>query len=128
MLEEIRGVRQDDSTQRRQWFQDDYFDLFVWSDSAQQVNAFQLCYDRLHHERVLEWRLDSGLRHRRVDDGESWPGHKMAPVMTEDGRFAGFRIAREFDTRAMHLPPALREFIRLKIAEAGARWKSPRRR
>jgi hypothetical protein len=53
MLQKIRGARQDNASRERQWFQDDYFDLFFWTDAAGKVLAFQLCYDRLRHERVL---------------------------------------------------------------------------
>ena len=51
MLQKIRGARQDNASRERQWFQEDYFDLFFWTDAAGKVLAFQLCYDPLRHER-----------------------------------------------------------------------------
>ena len=53
MLQKIRGVRQDNASRERHWFQDDYFYLFVWTDAAGKVLVFQLCYDRLRNEVCL---------------------------------------------------------------------------
>lgn len=39
MLQQIQGVRQDGNERERHWFQDDYFDLFVWTDAAGHVAA-----------------------------------------------------------------------------------------
>ncbi len=121
MLHRIRAVRQDDADRQRHWFQDDYFDLFAWTDLAGKVIAFQLCYDRLSHERVLAWSENSGFSHRRIDDGEELPGPKMTPVMVADGTFAGLQIAAEFDKRSTSLDQRLRQFIGRKIGEASAR-------
>ena len=49
MLREMAGVRQQDSSVRRRWFRDDYFDLFTWQKEDGPdggiVVGFQLCYD-----------------------------------------------------------------------------------
>jgi hypothetical protein len=55
MLREISAVRQDQADLRRRWFQDDYFDLFVWVAPEGGIVAFQLAYDRGGDERVLGW-------------------------------------------------------------------------
>ena len=60
MLQRIRGARQDDDSKERAWFQDEYFDLFVWTGLAGEVAAFQLCYERTANERVLVWS-EAGL-------------------------------------------------------------------
>ncbi len=121
MLHKIRAVRQDDADRQRHGFQDDFFDLFAWTDVAGKVIAFQLCYNRLNHERVLAWSEESGFSHRRIDDGEELPGPKMTPVMVADGTFAGLRIAAEFDNRSTNRDLRWRQFIRGKIGEASAR-------
>jgi len=121
MLQKIRGVRQDDASRERHWFQDDYFDLFVWTDAAGKVLAFQLCYDRLRHERVLAWSVERGFIHRRVDDGEQTPVKNMTPIMVTDDRFAAEDIGAEFDIRGSGMDAAVRDFIRRKIGEAGSR-------
>jgi hypothetical protein len=121
MLQKIRAARQDNASRERQWFQDDYFDLFVWMNAAGKVLAFQLCYDRLRHERVLAWSEERGFIHRRVDDGEQTPVKNMTPIMVTDGRFAAEDIGAEFDVRGSGMDAAVRDFIRRKIGEAGSR-------
>ena len=118
MLQKIRGVRQDEASLERQWFQDDFFDLFVWTDASGTVVAFQLCYDRLNHERVLAWDQTAGTIHRRVDDGEHTPAKNMSPMMVRDGQFGAEEIAVQFEQRGRDLDLHLRNFIRSKIGEA----------
>ena len=45
MLREMASVRQQDSSVRRRWFRDDYFDLFTWQEPDGGIVGFQLCYD-----------------------------------------------------------------------------------
>lgn len=125
MLQKIRGVRQDDESKERNWFQNEFFDLFVWTGQSGRVIAFQLCYDRLDNERVLAWNEAGGFLHRRVDDGEHTPVKNMTPIMVADGRFAADGIAAEFDARSIGLEPRIREFIRRKIGEAGLDLPAP---
>ncbi len=125
MLQKIRGVRQDDKSKERSWFQDEFFDLFVWTGRSGEVIAFQLCYDRRDNERVLAWSEAGGFLHRRVDDGEQTPVKNMTPIMVADGRFAADGIAAEFDGRAAGLEPRIHEFIRRKIREAGIELPAP---
>ena len=126
MLQKIRGVRQDDADRERHWYQDDFFDLFAWTDAAGDVIAFQLCYDRLKRERVLAWSEPTGFIHRRIDDGEDLPVQKMAPIMVADGQFAADGIAAEFDSRSACIDTRWRHFIRTKIDEAAVRFLMPK--
>jgi hypothetical protein len=121
MLGRIQGVRQDDANRRRHWFQDDFFDLFVWTGGAGEVLAFQLCYDRLREERVLAWSEERGFLHRRIDDGEDTPQKNRAPIMVADGDFAAADVAAQFEARGAGVDAALREFVLRKIREAGGR-------
>ena len=125
MLQKIRRVRQDDADRERHWFQDDFFDLFAWTDAAGEVIAFQLCYDRLNRERVLAWSDSTGFIHRRIDDGEALPVQKMAPIMVADGQFAADDIAAEFDNRSAGIDLRWGQFIRSKIDEAGEQLPVP---
>jgi len=126
MLQKIRKVRQDDANRERHWFQDDFFDLFAWTDAAGEMIAFQLCYDRLNRERVLAWSEPTGFIHRRIDDGEALPVQKMTPIMVADGQFAADDIAAEFDNRSTGIDLRWRQFIRNKIDEAGKQLPVPR--
>lgn len=127
MLKKIRGVRQDDPHRTRDWFQDEFFDLFVWTDLSAAIVAFQLCYDRLNNERVLAWNRDGGFLHRRIDDGEQTPIKNMSPILVTDGRFDAGDITGEFRERAAGLDPATRDFISAKIEQADAGLLAARR-
>jgi hypothetical protein len=125
MLQPIRGVRQDGTGRERHWFQDDYFDLFAWTDAAGEVVAFQLCYDRLNNERVLAWSATAGFSHRRIDDGEELPTQNLSPIMVADGWFATSHVCAEFAARSAAIDRRLREFIGMKIAQAPASLSAP---
>lgn len=127
MLSEIAGVRQDGPDQKRLWFQDEFFDLFVWADPTGKVLAFQLCYDRLRRERVLAWNEKSGFIHRRVDDGEQTPLKNRAPILVADGAFPAAKVAAEFERRNTALENSLQDFIRVKIREAGSHLSRQKR-
>jgi hypothetical protein len=115
MLREISGVRQDHPELRRRWFQDDYFDLFVWSEPGGEVIAFQLSYDRSGRERALGWHREKGYMHRRVDSGEVWPNSNLTPLLIEGaGRFPKQRVIAELDARGQALDPQVRLLVRDK--------------
>jgi hypothetical protein len=118
MLREIAAVRQDDPGLRRRWYQDDYFDLFVWTDPAGDVIAFQLSYERSGRERVLGWHRDRGYLHRQVDSGEAWPNANLTPLLVEGaGRFPKRRVIAEFDARSQALDQQLRTSVRERMAK-----------
>lgn len=122
MLEAIRALRQDEPERVRYWFQDEYFDLFIWTDKSGEVLSFQLCYDRLERERVLAWNATNGFSHRRVDDGEGVRSHKMAPLLMADGDFAMHPVFAEFDRRSARIESRWREFVLAKLGEAAVQF------
>jgi len=131
VLREITGVRQDSAEVRRRWFQDDYLDLFVWTDRAGALMAFQLAYDRPGDEHLLEWEHARGYLHRRVDDGrtaEQWG--RAAPLLALGKRFPKYRVVGAYDARSAGLEASLRAAVREKlIAFNNARPRSrPRSR
>ena len=118
MLSEIAAVRQDQPGLLRRWFQDDYFDLFVWLTPQSALRAFQLAYERTRRERVLEWSSEHGFRHNRVDSGERLPRANMTPLLVRCGACPVRLVAREFDRRSAQLEPHLRDLILLKLRYA----------
>jgi hypothetical protein len=118
MLREITAVRQDHPGLRRRWFQDDYFDLFVWAEPSGEIAAFHLSYDRGGCERMLGWHRDKGYLHRQVDSGEAWPNANLTPLLVEGaGRFPKYRVIAEFDARSQALDQPLRSLVREKAAK-----------
>ena len=53
MLTEIEKTRQIPGEGIRRWFRDDELDLIVWYGDDGSIEGFQLCYDKLQHERAL---------------------------------------------------------------------------
>jgi hypothetical protein len=130
MLKEIDGVRQDDPTLRRRWFQDDYFDLFVWQSADAAIVAFQLCYDIASRERVLSWRKASGFSHNRIDSGEATPKRNMSPILVADGILPVDEVLPRFVRHARDIDRAVGSFIAGRLreyaGEPGARGGSGR--
>jgi hypothetical protein len=130
MLKEIDAVRQDDPDLRRRWFQDDYFDLFIWQSTESAIVAFQLCYDIPSRERVLSWREASGFSHNRIDSGEATPRKNMSPILVADGILPVEAVLPKFVRRSRDIDRAVSRFIAGKLreyaGEPAARGKSGR--
>ena len=118
MLREISAVLQDQPGLRRRWFQDDYFDLFVWLTPDHVLRAFQLAYQRTLDERVLEWSSESGFVHSIVDSGEEVANLNRTPLLVRGGACPVRRIAREFERRSEDLGAPLRDAILTKLRYA----------
>ena len=111
MLVEIRHTRQIEGEGFRRWFTDEYFDLIVWYSEDRSLIGFQLCYDKLEHERALTWTLEHGFQHNRIDAGEI-PGHaKMTPVIIADGKFSRDPVAEQFKKASGQIEPAVARFV-----------------
>jgi len=127
MLREIVAVRQDTPDFLRRWFEDDYFDLFVWVTADGEITAFQLAYDKAGHQRVLGWDRGAGYLHRSVDSGEESSFQNMTPLLTKAARFPKYRVIAQFDARAHALDDAIRRFVREKAARYLPRARPARR-
>jgi hypothetical protein len=111
MLSEIRNVRQVDGEGFRRWFTDEYFDLIVWFDDTRRLVGFQLCYDKLVHERALTWTLEHGFQHNCIDSGEV-PGHsKMTPIIIADGAFDSNPVSERFRQSSANIDRAIASFV-----------------
>ena len=109
---------QDQPGLRRRWFQDDYFDLFVWLAPNDALRAFQLAYQRTLEERVLEWSSERGFVHSIVDSGEELPNLNRTPLLVRGGACPVRTVAREFENRSEHLEGQLRDAILDKLRYA----------
>lgn len=127
MLKEIDAVRQDDPKLLRRWFQDDYFDLFVWQSAGAAIVAFQLCYDIASQERVLSWREGSGFSHHRIDSGEATPRKNMSPILVADGILPIGDVLPRFIRRSRNTERTITRFVTDKLREY-ARQLDPRGR
>jgi hypothetical protein len=122
MLKEITKPRQNAGETRR-IFSDEFFDLYVWYDSVNEILGFQLCYSKNDNEHCVNWKKISGkefdgeFSHYKVDAGEDTEvGHfKMKPVLQPDGIFDRNKIVFEFEKSGASLDENLREFILNKL-------------
>lgn len=120
MLREIRGLEQRSFKRVKRWFQDDYFDLFLWQDRLGTIVEFQLCYRRdTRHERVLDWRRGRGFQHLKPEslherdsflENDTW-------ALRYDGAMPYQAVTQHFDDGAAGLPAEIARFVRDKIDE-----------
>ncbi|OQX23675.1 MAG: hypothetical protein BWK80_24760 [Desulfobacteraceae bacterium IS3] len=118
MLYEIRNIRQNEGEPRRRWFIDDYFDLVVWLNDNEEIQGFQLCYNKSKNQHALTWHRDTGYMHNRVDSGEDKPGKpKGIPILVTDGFFDYEQIADLFKRESKYIDDNISELIYKKILE-----------
>ena len=113
MLREIPDVIQDDPSNRRRWFQDDYFDLFVLETDG-ELAAFELCYDIRSDERALAWSRAGGYFH---DGGMSASGDFIGAQLASGDPLEADPIIARFERAASELPEALRLALTARLRE-----------
>jgi hypothetical protein len=125
-MHEILPPRKEAAGIQRRWFQDDYFDLYVWQGKDGGVSAFQLCYDRRANERSLRWSVATGFAHDGVDIPEDKPGRAMSALLVADGIFPAELVMKRFAETAEGLPGELRKLVASRLQEfAGGAKKKP---
>jgi len=130
VLREIRGIEQRHPGRTRRWFQDEYFDLFVWEDRAGAIERFQLAYARdTRRERVLEWRRRRGFQHLKLEAlDESKPGRDAAWALKLDGVLPYAPLMERFAAAARGLPRRIGRFVEERITEHARPARKLRRR
>ncbi|MCK5524778.1 MAG: hypothetical protein KAI83_16760 [Thiomargarita sp.] len=122
MLTEFQ-LKQDEPSSIKRWFQDDYFDLFIWQNNIGQIISFQLCYDRLENERVISWDQERGFGHHRVDDGESSPYKNMTPIFIKEGVFLSYNeVVPKLIQSGRQISQDITSFILQKLNEYVQRY------
>jgi hypothetical protein len=119
MLREIPGVRQDNPSLKRRWYQDEFFDLYTWHAPDGTLVSFQLCYDVRGRERALSWHRQYGFSHNKIDGGDGGPWTRMTPILVADGRFPHRLVRERFGRHAIPLDATTRNFITDKMREYG---------
>jgi hypothetical protein len=113
MMREIEGVVQGEPATRRRWFHDEYFDLFVWQNTANEIESFQLCYGIDSSERALEWRKNRGFFHDGAKAGKPMPAGTLDARPVAGGEPSTAAMTSRFEFAARALP----EDIRLAVTE-----------
>jgi hypothetical protein len=118
MMREIVGVVQGEPEIRRRWFHDEYFDLFIWQNSANEIESFQLCYGVDSSERALEWRKNRGFFHDGAKAGTPVPGGILgdgSPAAREESNANA--ISSRFEFAARTVPEEIRAAVTARIRE-----------
>ena len=121
MLREIGSVKQYEGELFRRWFEDDFFDLFVWYDQSHRLFGFQLCYDKTHRENALTWLEDRGYSHHSIDAGETSVWEMKAPTLLNDASFADRRVIESFIARSKNIDAEISTLVLEKLKEYAAR-------
>lgn len=101
----------------KHWFQNEYFDLFLWLTVTGQIKSFQLCYNRSQCEAVLVWDNMQGFSFHGVDDGEFSPNKNMTPVFTKPKNKPDPALISRFEHDSAQLAPEIRSFLVHKLSE-----------
>jgi len=119
VLREIHRVAQRSLERRKRWFQDEYFDLYIWQNNAHEVLELQLCYARgTGKERALTWRRGAGFDHAHVEEGRQDNGVVPgAPLLRSGGRFGGWQVRERLEGGLASLEPGLAAFILDKVKD-----------
>ena len=117
MLVELKNVRQVEKEGIRRWFSDEFFDLIVWYDYSNNIDGFQLCYDKDNDERALTWMTDGGFRHDRIETGETPYAIKKTPIILQNGVFNKEKIAALFKKKAKSIDKQIADLVYHKILE-----------
>jgi len=117
LLRELGTGRQDGNHGMRRWFQDEYFDLYLWQDASGASIGFQLCYDRTGKEGAVTWDEQRGFGHDHVDDGEQGRLVGMTPILRRDGAAPYFRIYNRFLAASTECPREVRDFVVARLRE-----------
>ena len=120
MLSEILYVKQERKEDKRRWFTDEYWDLFVWNRKDGSYSGFQLCYGKTDQQRALTW-MDGGLpSHSGVSESSrtgSRAGNMAAPLLVSDGTLDVEHVTERFLTDSEEIDPEVRQYVSLKLKE-----------
>jgi len=118
MLREILRVAQRSLERRKRWFQDEYFDLYVWQVASGDVVELQLCYARgTLKERALMWRRGAGFDHANIDAGGEDAGWLETPLVRYGGKFGGWQVRERLESGLAAMDPGLAAFVLDKVKD-----------
>ncbi len=120
MLHEIQHVKQERKRDKRRWFTDDYWDLFVWVRKDGNYSGFQLCYGKPDGEHALTWMDESAPVHTGISEsshGRTGAGNMEAPILVADGVFDVAGVAQRFWNESTDIDSDVRLHVFEKMKE-----------
>jgi len=116
MLREIRYVKQERKKDRRRWFTDDYWDLYVWIRPDGTYSGFQLCYGKTDVQRALTWMEGAEPVHAGISEEENPTDRNRAALLVADGFFDVAEVTRRFSQDAGNIDTEIRAYVQRKLA------------
>ena len=119
MLREINLSRQDDPAIRKRWFEDGFFDLFLWFRTEEYPAGapfhMQLCYGKPAREKAVSWREGHGYFHDGVLSNQ--PGEVVAKssILEAGGAFDFSNVNARFLRDSANLDIGVRKFVIEKL-------------
>ena len=108
---EILAAKQTPGEPRVRWWQNDYFDLFVWFEPGEEIWGFQLCYDRAYNEHALTWRREFGTVSHHAVDGSGGRWGMGTPILRAAKGSLLPGVVEHFERDAGTLPDECRTLI-----------------
>jgi hypothetical protein len=116
-LREIKHVQQKEPDLLKRWFtDDDYWDIYIWTDHADEIVGIQICYNRGYEERALTWVRDRVFDHTQVNPGRRY-SRGSTPILMPDGYFDNRVILEKFLKDSVDMERRFVYFIKTKINE-----------
>ncbi|MBN2533643.1 MAG: hypothetical protein JXB88_12160 [Spirochaetales bacterium] len=117
-LREIKNVPQNEPGLRKQWFTDDeYWDIYVWTNKANEIVGIQICYERSYGEKALTWLKGKVFDHSCVNPDYLFSNRSGTPVLMPDGKFDNMVILKRFLKDSVDMDRRVVYFIKKKINE-----------
>ena len=113
-LREIKVSRQDDAGIEKRWFENEFFDLFLWL-RGEQCFHLQLCYGKPRHERAVSWREGHGYFHDGVLSNPAGDVVAKSSILEAGGDFDFTRVNGRFLRESQALGTPLRKFVLEKL-------------
>jgi len=120
MLREIQHVRQERKKDKRRWFTDDHWDLYVWFRKDGNYSGFQLCYGKPDSEHALTWMDGSDPTHTGVSEsspGRTGAGNMEAAILVADGAIDAAGVAGRFWRESREIDSDVRKYVIVKLKE-----------
>lgn len=115
MLREIRYVKQERKKDKRRWFTDDYWDLYVWVRADGSFSGFQLCYGKTDRQRALTWLDGSAPVHTGVREESAHAGNMSTPILVADGVLDVEGVDQKFRADSAGIDPDVRRYVISKL-------------
>jgi len=120
MLREIKNTRQISNEPKRRWFNSANLDLIIWLDEKNQIQGFQLCYDKLRKEKAFTYKQQTGFNHQSVDNGESnYGNYKQSPILLAEQQINVPHLCQIFIQQSVDIENIIVEYIINSIDDYG---------